>query len=139
MDMTRQGTSTTEIKPVFTVQQSDLTESEETRVFNRLLLILAEIQKNNKIGFILRNSTQAFADLNKSTELAQLALFATQLFNSSEKLLSVCDQKVMKSVVLESSRMRILCLSISGNQLSIFMEKNVDSHRIFERLTQTNI
>lgn len=124
---------------MFTVQQSDLTENEETRVFNKLLLILAEIQKNNKIRFILRNSTQAFADLNKSTELTQLALLATQLFNSSEKLLSVCDQKVMKSAVLETSRMRILCLSISGNQLSIFMEKNVDSQRIIERLTQTNI
>lgn len=137
--MTRQGTSTTEITPVFTVEQSDLAENEETRVFNKLLLILAEIQKNNKIGFILRNSTQAFADLNKSTELTQLALLATQLFNSSEELLNACDQKVMKSAVLESSRMRILCLSISGNQLSIFMEKTVDYHRILERLTQASI
>jgi hypothetical protein len=138
--MSKHVTTTTEQQSTFTVQQSALAESEETRVFKKLQPILVEIRKNpNLIGFTMKNSTQAIVDVNKPEELAQLSLLASQLFESSRKLLTACNQRSMKRAVLEGSKMRILCLSIDGNQLSIFMEKTLDCDRIVEQLARAGI
>lgn len=136
--MSKRVASTTEFKPAFTVSQSALANAEEARAFKKLLHALAEIRKhNNLIGYTMKNSTQAAADLDNPKELSDLALLTSQLFETSAKLLSVIDQASMKCAVLEGSRMRILCLTIKGNQISIFMGKTVDYSRLLEKLAET--
>jgi hypothetical protein len=139
-NMSKRAATTTELNPAFTVPTSALATSEETRAFKKLLPILAEIRKKNKlIGFTLKNSTRAMIDLDKKEDLTQLSLLANQLFDSSAKLLNACKQGSMKSAVLEGSKMRVLCLSVSGNQISVFMEKTVDYDRIVEKLAEADI
>jgi hypothetical protein len=131
-------TTTTEFKPAFTVSQSGLGNAEEGRAFKKILHGLTETRKHNKlIGYTMKNSTQAVADLDNPKELSDLALLASQLFETSAKLLSVIDQASMKCSVLEGSKMRILCLTIKGNQISLFMGKTVDYSRVLEKLAET--
>ena len=137
--MTRQGTATAELTLAFTVQQSALAKSEENRIFKRLRQILTEIRKNRRLmGYTLRNSSQAIADLNKAEELIELSLLSAQIFDSVQQLLGVCNREQMKNAVLEGSRMRILCVSIKGNQVSIFTEKSVDYQPILEKLSEVD-
>jgi hypothetical protein len=138
--MSKHATSTTELKSAFTMQPSGLANAEETRVFKKLKLRLSDIRKNNKLmGFTLKNSTQALADVDKPEELTELALLSNQIFCTSAKLLNACNQAAMKSAILEGSKMRILCLSVSGNQLTMFMEKTVNTDRILEKLVEADI
>ncbi len=134
----RVTSTTTEFKPAFTVSQSGLANAEEVRAFKKLLHALTEIRKHNKlIGYTMKNSTQAVADLDNPKELSDLAFLASQLFKTSANLLSVINQASMKCSVLEGSRMRILCLTIKGNQISLFIEKTVDYGRVLEKLAET--
>lgn len=134
----RVTSTTTEFKPAFTVSQSGLDTAEEARAFKKLLHALTEIRKHTKlIGYTMKNSTQAVADLDNPKELSDLALLASQLFETSAKLLSAINQTSMKSAALEGSRMQILCLTIKGNQVSLFMEKTVDYGRVLEKLAET--
>jgi hypothetical protein len=136
--LSKRVTSTTEFKPAFTVNQSAITNAEEARVFKKLLPTLREVRKHNKlIGYTMKNSTQAVADVDNPKELSDLALLASQLFKTSAKLLSVINQASIKSLVLEGSGMQILCLAIKGNQISLFIEKTVDYSRILEKLAET--
>lgn len=138
--MGKHQTIVSELKPEFVIKQSALATGTETRVFKKLKPIIAEIRKNNKLtGFVLKNSTQAIADLDKPEEISELALLASRLFNASEKLLSVCNHEQMKNAVMEGSKMRVLCIGIRGNQLSMFMDKSVDYERILERFTSIEI
>jgi hypothetical protein len=138
--MTKTITSPAELKPAFIVPQSALAKDEEARVFKKLVPILAEIRKTYRLkGYLLRNSTRVVADVDKREELPELAVLSAQLFSCSRKLINACNQGHMKSAVLEGSKMRILCLNIRGNQLSIFTEKTVDDDEIFEELTRVNI
>ena len=137
--MGRHQTTVSKLEPEIIIQQSALATGEETHFFKKLKPILIDIRKNNKLrGFILKNSTQAIVDLNKPEELAELAVFASQIFNASAKLLRVCSHEQMKSAVLKGSKMTVLCVSIGGNELSIFVDKEVDYERILERFDSVN-
>jgi len=124
--------------PTITIDETALAKRKETRVFKNLQKILAEIRKTNGIiGFILKNSTQAVADINKAEELAEFAMLASQLFDSSKKLFKHFEVSIVEYEILEGSRMQILCLSIGGNQLSVLMEKSIDYCKVLNRVLST--
>ncbi len=131
-------TMETELVQAFAVLHTKSTNEHETREFKRLLPLLAEIRKKNEIvGYILKNSTHAKADVNKPEELSDLSILATTIFESSRTLLKSCKFGGMKTAVLEGSKMRVLCLNAYGNHVSIFMDRSVDCGRILEQLSQT--
>jgi hypothetical protein len=133
--MTRRGTHITEIAPAIMIEESASAKGEEKRVFENLQPILAEIRKSNGIiGFILKNSTQAAVDIDNAEELTEFAMLSSQLFESREKLAEVSDVNTLNRVVLESSKIRIMCLCVGGNQLSVFMEKSVDHCRVLKEV-----
>lgn len=133
--MTRRVTTITENPTAFAIEESALAKGEVERVFKKLKTILAEIRKTKGvIGFILKNSTLATSDINNAKELNEFAVLASQLFDSSENLFVHIDASEMKSAALEGSKMRILCVSIGENQVSIFMEKSVDYCRVLNRV-----
>jgi predicted regulator of Ras-like GTPase activity (Roadblock/LC7/MglB family) len=132
--MTRTEIDVTET-PAITIKHSALAKTNEDRVFKKLQQILIEICKTNGIaGFTLKNSTQAAVKLGDARELPEFALLASQLFVSSEELSEFFGVGVMKNVVLEGARVIILCLSIEGNQISVFMDKSVDCGEVLKRI-----
>lgn len=130
----------TELGATFTVEQSALDNERETRIYKKLLRILKEIRVNNNLeGYVIRNSTRAMVDINNPAELADLALIATQLFEVSTKLLSVQERRHLKNAILDGSRIRVLCVEVGGNQVSVFMDKTVNCEGILERISKAEI
>jgi predicted regulator of Ras-like GTPase activity (Roadblock/LC7/MglB family) len=132
--MTRTEIDATET-PAITIKHSALSKTDEDRVFKKLQPLLIEICKIDGItGFTLKNSTQAAVKLDDSGELPEFALLASQLFVSSEELSEYFGMGAVKNAVLEGAKARILCLSIEGNQISVFMEKSVDCGEVLKRI-----
>ena len=138
--MGKHQTTFNELKSEFIVRQSDLATGEEARVFKKLLSILADLRKNNEIsGFILKNSVQAVADLDKPGDLAELAVLISQVFETSASLLAACTGGQTSYSILECSKLVVLCLHLGGNQVGIFMEKSVDCANILEKIVSVEI
>ena len=133
--MARKKASVVETPPAITVEQSDLSGNNEAKPFENLQATLTEVRKNDDIqGFILKNSTQAVVDLNNTEELADLALLSSQLFDSSAKLFDLFHAGAMKTVVLEGARIKMLCLNVDENQVSLIMEKSADTAKVLKRV-----
>ncbi len=138
--MDKQQTAFNELKPEFIVGQSDLATDEETRVFKKLYPILADLRKNNEIsGFILKNSVQAIADLDKPEDKANLAVLISRVFETSASLLAACTGGQTSYSILECSKLAFLCLHLGGNQLGIFMEKSVEYAKILKKIASVEI
>ena len=139
-DLGKHQTAFNELKPEFIVRQSDLATGEEARVFKKLLPIVADLRKNNEIsGFILKNSVQAVADLDKPGDLAERAVLVSQVFETSASLLAACTAGQISYSILEGSKLVVLCLHLGANQLGIFVEKSVDYAKILERIASVEI
>ncbi len=139
-DLRKHQTAFNELKPEFIVRQSDLVTGEDARVFKKLLPILADLRKNKEIsGFIFKNSAQAIADLDKSGDLAELAVLISQVLETSASLLAVCTGGQISYSILECSKLVVLCLHLGGNQLGIFMEKSVDYANILKKIASVEI
>jgi predicted regulator of Ras-like GTPase activity (Roadblock/LC7/MglB family) len=127
--------SVVETPPTITIEESNLSGNTEEDVFENLRGTLAEIRKNNEIlGFILKNSAQAVVDINNAEELADLALLASQLFDSSEKLIDLFHAGTMKTVVLEGAKIKMICLCVGENQLGLIMEKGSNPRGVLKRI-----
>ncbi len=138
--MGKHQTAFNELKPEFLVRQSDLATGEEAKVFKKLAPILADLRKNHEIsGFILKNSVQAVADLDKPDDLDELAVLSSQIFETSSSLLAACTGGQISHSVVEGSKLVILCRHLGGNQLGIFMEKSADYTKILEKIASTKI
>jgi predicted regulator of Ras-like GTPase activity (Roadblock/LC7/MglB family) len=139
-DLGKHQTAFNELKPEFIVRQSDLATGEEARVFKGLLPILTDLRKNNEIsGFILKNSVQAIADLDKPVDLGELAVLVSQVFETSASLLAACTGGQISYSALEGSKLVVLCLHLGGNQLGMFMEKSADYSKILEKIVSVEI
>ena len=97
--------------------------------------ILEEIKKcDGVIGYILRNTTSATIDLNDPTKLIDYATLSSSTFEASEQLSELFDLGKIKIMKVEGKDINTLHLCIDENDISIFMEKDVDSKRILEKM-----
>ncbi len=107
--------------------------------FESLQLIIAEVQKAYKIkGFILKNSARALFNIYNSDDAFDLALLASELFDSSAKLFEVTSAGTLNHVVLRGGQMSVLCLSDGENQLSIFLDRATDYNVILDMIVKKN-
>lgn len=107
--------------------------------FESLQLIIAEVQKAYKIkGFILKNSARALFNIYNSDDVFDLALLASELFDSSAKLFEVTSAGTLNHVVLRGGQMSVLCLSDGENQLSIFLDRATDYNVILDMIVKKN-
>ncbi len=129
-----------ELKQEFLVRQSDLATGKGERVFRKLSPLLADLRKNNEIsGFILKNSVQAIADLNKPDDLTELAVLISHIFKTSASLLAACTGGQMSHSIVEGSKSIVLCLYLEANQLGVFMEKSADYTKVLEKIVSVEI
>jgi hypothetical protein len=97
----------------------------------------ASLLRINKIpgikGYILRNTTTAALDLQNPAKLVEYALLLSETTDACEELSRLFGLNITKAVV-EGSEIKVLCMVIGNNKLSIFMEKSVDHADIFRRI-----
>ena len=87
-------------------------------------------------GYILKSSSSASVDLKDSSKIVDYAVLTTEAFEFSQDLSRILGLGETGNVVVEGKDVKILCLTIDEQRLSIFMEKTVDHKSIYKELTQ---
>ena len=107
----------------------------ETTCEDNVRPILEEIKKSDGvIGYILRNTTSATIDLKDPTTLIDYATLSSSTFEASEQLSELFDLGKIKNIKIEGKDTNTLHVNIDDNDISIFMEKNVDAKKILEKM-----
>jgi predicted regulator of Ras-like GTPase activity (Roadblock/LC7/MglB family) len=97
--------------------------------------ILEEIKKSDGvIGYILRNNTSATININDPTKVTDYAALSSSTFEASEQLSELFNLGKTKNITVEGKDTKTLHLNIDENNISIFMEKNVDAKKILKKM-----
>jgi predicted regulator of Ras-like GTPase activity (Roadblock/LC7/MglB family) len=106
----------------------------EDSVFASLGASLAEIRKlKGVIGYILRGDTSAMVDFEPE-KISQYAALSYQLHESSLEIAKQLKVAEVESVLVEGGNLKVLCVRIGENKISVFMEKSVSHSGIIKRL-----
>ena len=113
---------------------------DDSPMFVDLAASLLEIRKLNGImGYILRNNTAAIIDLTEQDKIMEYAILSYQISESSSEISKQFNLTDIKSVLVEGKTVKVLCMNISGNQISVFMEKTANFDSLMKRIQQYRI
>ena len=116
--------------------ESAVTSVEENQAFENLSAQLAEIRKcNGVVGYILRSATSATIDLKEPEKIVEYAILSSQVLESSHEISELFDIGNVENILVEGKDIKVLCMTIGENKISIFMEKTVDHADILNRIT----
>lgn len=128
---TSQETATTLL-----VDEDELVDSEEDQTFTDLSSKLAEIRKDKGVtGYIIRNATSATIDLKEPEKIVEYAIFSSQVLDSSQEISDLFELGDVKSILIEGKESNALCMTLDGNKISIFMEKDADQADILKKIS----
>ncbi len=112
-----------------------ITVSESASVFSDLAVTLAEIRKLKGVkGYILRSNTAAVVDLTPKEVLTEYAILSSQISNCSRNLADKFNLTDMESIIVEGTSVKVLCMGIGENRLSIFMDKSCGHTWVVKRI-----
>ena len=118
------------------VDEDELVDSEEDQAFTDLSSKLAEIRKDKGvIGYIIRNATSATIDLKEPEKIVEYAIFSSQVLDSSQEISELFELGDVKSILIEGKESNALCMTVDGNKISIFMEKDADRADILNKIS----
>jgi predicted regulator of Ras-like GTPase activity (Roadblock/LC7/MglB family) len=111
------------------------TVDEENSVYANLNASLAEIRKLKGVtGYILRSNTEAIIDLNEQDKITEYAILSSQMNESSQEIVKQFNLGETESILVEGKNVKVLCMSIGENKISIFMEKTATHAWIIKRI-----
>jgi len=114
---------------------SPSTENEDPD-YASLLDAVQEIRKRSDVvGYILKGETKATVDLNDPAKIIEYAMLSSQAFEAANTLSATFRLGDTENVVLEGKNVKVLCLNLGQNNISIFMEKGTDHTGILKALT----
>ncbi len=134
--MLKQKTNANEAETALTSQVAITTTVEdENSAFASLSASLAEIRKlKGVLGYILRSNTSAIIDFTKPDKITENAILSSQIHNSCQEITKQFNLGEMESVLVEGENVKVLCMSIGENNISVFMEKNATHSWIIKRI-----
>ena len=110
--------------------------SEEDETYTDLSNKLAEIRKDKGVtGYIIRNTTSATIDLKEPEKIVEYAIFSSQVLDSTREISDLFELGDVESILVEGKENNALCMTINGNKISIFMEKDADHADILKRIS----
>jgi predicted regulator of Ras-like GTPase activity (Roadblock/LC7/MglB family) len=131
----KQKTSTNEVETAFTNAVAITSVDEENSAFANLSASLAEIRKlKGVIGYILRSNTSAIIDLATPDKIIEYAFLSTQMHDSSQEITKQFNLGETESILVEGKNVKVLCMSIGENKISVFMEKSATHAWIIKRI-----
>ena len=108
---------------------------EENSAFANLSASLAEIRRlKGVIGYIIRSNTSAIIDLVDSDSIFPYAILTSEIHESSVDISKRFALGTAESILFEGENIKVLCLSISDNKISVFMEKSANHAWIIKRI-----
>ncbi len=133
--MLKQKTSANEAETVSTDQVVITAVDDENSAFASLSASLAEIRKLKGVtGYILRSSTSATLDFTEPDKITENAILSSQINDSCHEIGKQFNLGEMESVLVEGENVKVLCMSIGENNISVFMEKNATHSGIIKRI-----
>jgi predicted regulator of Ras-like GTPase activity (Roadblock/LC7/MglB family) len=128
-------TSTNEAETVLTSEVVVTSVDEENSGFASLSASLTEIRKlKGVIGYILRSNTSAIIDLNEQDKIIEYAVLSSQMHDSSQEITKQFNLGETESILVEGKNVKVLCMSIGENKISVFMEKSATHAWIIKRI-----
>jgi len=110
---------------------------DDNPMFLDLAASLVEIRKLNGImGYILRSNTSAIIDLADQDKIIEYAILSSQICESSSEMAKQFNLTNIKSVLVEGKTVKLLCLNMSDNRISVFMEKTATFDSLIKRIQQ---
>jgi len=82
------------------------------------------------IGYIIRGPTSASVDIKDPSKIIDYASLSAEAIESGASLCNAFGLGKICDIILEGKNLKILSLTKGEQQLSIFMEKNVDPNSI---------
>ena len=133
--MLKQKTSTNEAETAFTNAVAITSVDEENSAFANLSASLAEIRKlKGVIGYILRSNTSAIIDLSAPDKIIEYAFLSTQMHDSSQEITKQFNLGETESILVEGKNVKVLCMNVGENKISVFMEKSATHAWIIKRI-----
>lgn len=110
---------------------------DDSPMFVDLAASLVEIRKLNGImGYILRSNTAAIIDLTEQDKIMEYAILSNQICESSSEMAKQFNLTNIKSVLVEGKTVKLLCMNMSDNRISVFMEKTATFDSLIKRIQQ---
>jgi predicted regulator of Ras-like GTPase activity (Roadblock/LC7/MglB family) len=133
--MAKKKKSAHEAATTLLIEGVPITPYEEDPTFAMLRTRLAEINKTLGVtGYILRNANSATIDLKNQEKLTDYAILSSQAIGTSDELSELFDIGKVNHVLIEGKNQKILCLTMEGNNVAIFMENDTDHKAIIKQL-----
>jgi predicted regulator of Ras-like GTPase activity (Roadblock/LC7/MglB family) len=128
-------TNTNETTTVFTDAVAVTSVGEENSAFASLSASLTEIRKlKGVIGYILRSNTSAIIDLNETNKIISYAILSSQMNDSSIEIAKQFNLGDIECILVEGENVKVLCMTMGENKISIFMEKTATHAWIIKRI-----
>jgi len=103
--------------------------------FAALNASLMEIRKlKGVIGYVLRNNASAVVDLIEQDKICEYALLSSKIHESCLDVAKQFNLGEVESLLVEGEDLKVLCMSIGENKISVFMEKNATHAWIIKRI-----
>jgi predicted regulator of Ras-like GTPase activity (Roadblock/LC7/MglB family) len=112
-----------------------ISPGDDNSVFTNLAASLAEIRKlKGVMGYILRSGTSAIIDLTGQDKIIEYAVLSSQISESSIEMATQFNMTDLESVLVEGKSVKVLCMNLSENRISVFMEKTATHAGIIQRI-----
>ncbi len=85
-------------------------------------------------GYILRGVNSASIDLKDPTRIVDYAILSATAFEAGNDISTILEIGEVESIVAEGEDMKIMSKTVNDHSLSIFMDKNVDHHKLAKEL-----
>ena len=109
---------------------------DEEPIFEELRTKLAAINRIEGItGYILRDSSDAVINLKDQSRLVDYAILSSQAYDFGEEISELFDLGNVENIVVEGKDVKVVCMNIDENKVSIFMEKTVDHACVLKQVS----
>jgi len=108
--------------------------AEKTQIADLRSALESIKSKEGIIGYIIRGPTSASVDIKDPSKIIDYAALSAEAMESGENLSGTFDLGKIDNIVLEGKSVKILSLTRGEQQLSVFMEKNVDHNAVYEEI-----
>ncbi len=109
--------------------------SDENNVLAGLAGSLAEIRKlKGVVGYILRDNSSAIVDVADQNKIIDYAILSSHINEATAAITGQFKFTDVESVLVEGADVKVLCITMGENKISVFMEKSAAHAWIIKRI-----
>ena len=101
-------------------------ENEDPDYENAFAAVQEIRKREGVVGYILRGDSKATVDIDDPAKIIEYAMLSSQTFEAAETMEETFRLGNTESAIIEGKNLKVLCLRLGQNKISIFMEKRSD-------------